>query len=189
MQKALERNLTNEQVMLFSISLQYNIGKFIKDPNAYHIILKFINLFSFFENHLEFIYSYISKHMFDIATNKSGCCAVQKIIELSNQSNKTLLLNRIVKLMIKLINEPQGNFVIGFVISLKNNKINKEIALKIIDNNLLYMSTQKFSSIMIEKLIESGGIEIRSLIISKIFTENYIEELIIDNNGCSSKLY
>lgn len=175
--------------MLFSITLQYNIGKFIKDPNAYHIILKFISLFTLFENRLEFIYSYISKNMYDIATNKSGCCAVQKIIELSNQSNKTILLNRIVKLLLKLINEPQGNYVIGFVISLKNNKINREIALKIIDNNLVFMSTQKFSSIMIEKLIESGGIEIRSLIISKIFTEKYIEDLLLDNNGCSSKYY
>ena len=68
--------------------MQYNINKFLKDPNAYHIVLKYITLFN--EKQLEFIYSYISKHMYEIATNKSGCCAVQKIIELSSQSNKMI---------------------------------------------------------------------------------------------------
>jgi len=134
--------------MLFEEIKKYSLD-LLKDFNGIHVIQKIVSTIPFLKN---FIFEILQEHIVAIATNKHGCCALQKCLELADKIHKECLTNSIIKNSIILMTDQFGNYVIQFVISLKEQSLISRI-IENFKNNIEYLSKQKFASNVIEKVI------------------------------------
>lgn len=93
----------------------------------------------------------MNKNIVAISTNKNGCCALQKCIDYADKNQKNSLIQNIIKNSIILMTDQYGNYVIQYVISLKDQILIEKI-IYTFKNNIEYLSKQKFASNVIEKV-------------------------------------
>lgn len=85
-QKLIE-NLRNEEIMnLFNLNLEKNIIHFSKDANGNHIIQKYLYTIKYPEN--QFIYDILTSNLYEIATDKHGCCVLQKSLDAADAEQR-----------------------------------------------------------------------------------------------------
>ena len=119
-----------------------------KDLNGIHVIQKIIKNIPVLE---KYIFDLAEENLVAIATNKHGCCALQKCLELADKTHKMSLIDIIIKNSIILMTDQFGNYVIQFIISLKDENYTREI-IRAFKDNIEYLSKQKYASNVIEKV-------------------------------------
>lgn len=136
------------------------------------------------------IIQFLKQNMLQIAVSKQGCCAIQKIIEEPDIPFKNQLINKIVKLSSKLVNDSQGHYVINCVVSIKNDKINYQILTKLMEENqIVLLCKLKYPAYVLEKLLDCSSLRIRSKLIESILkSKEVLIDVILNVNGISSKL-
>jgi len=170
-QKFLE--YTNDDFLKKNLT-QYALD-LLKDNNGYHIILKYSNL----QKKAEFIEKIIETHMLEIATNKFGCCAIQKYLQLYPSE---AIIKKIILHTEELIINIYGNYVIQFIISLNDQDYNMQIIEKF-KKNICFLSKQKFSSNVIERCFDHCLPSVKNILINYICEEKVVEELLLDMYG------
>lgn len=120
----------------------------LKDFNGIHVIQKIVTTITPLKF---FVYEILQEQIVATATNKHGCCALQKCLELADKIHRESLVNAIIKNSIILMTDQFGNYVIQFVISLKDQTLISRI-INTFKNNIDYLSKQKFASNVIEKV-------------------------------------
>lgn len=119
-----------------------------KDINGIHVIQKIIKNIPTLKS---YVYKVLEQNLVVIATNKHGCCAVQKCLEVSDKTIKGSLIDLIIKNSIILMTDQFGNYVIQYVISLREQNYIKAI-INTFKDNIEYLSKQKYASNVIEKV-------------------------------------
>jgi len=76
-----------------------------------------------------------------------------------------------------------GNYVVQYVIMLKDMNVNKFIAEEFLKMNIITISEQKFSSNVIEKCFDNCNDETKSNIIKEISHPEIVYHLLFDNYG------
>lgn len=164
-QKILDLLTENNQIksdLFFEEVRKYSLD-LLRDFNGIHVIQKIVTTIPSLKI---FVYEILQENMVAIATNKHGCCALQKCLELADRVHKESLIDAIIKNSIILMTDQFGNYVIQFVISSKDQTIISRI-INSFKNNIEYLSKQKFASNVIEKVI----------VHFKIFT-NYLKKFL-----------
>ena len=180
-QKIFERIINQEDLLnYYTLILTPYLKEFIFDANASHIIIKYTSLIQSPKN--DFIIKFLSDNIFELATKKHSCCALQKCIEFSNSKQKKFLLNAIANKSFGLFTDQFGNYVVQFVVNICDFEINKIIVL-----NLLYdipkFASQKFSSNVIEKCLDCCDEETKDLIVKKFCEQKLVQALLFDMYG------
>jgi len=68
-----------------------HVVKLSKDVNGNHIIIKFVCSISYPNN--SYIYEIILNSIYEVATDKHGCCVLQKCIEFANDNQMVNLFD------------------------------------------------------------------------------------------------
>ena len=91
------------------------------------------------------IFEEIKDNILYIAMHKHGCCVLQKCIEKANSEDKDKekLIESLINNCEVLISDQCGNYIIQFIISLKNDKVNEK-GVSILIGKLEEYSKQKF---------------------------------------------
>jgi len=85
-QKLIE-NLRNEEIMtLFNTRLEEHLIELSKDANGNHIIQKYLYTIKYPEN--QFIYDILTANLYEIATDKHGCCVLQKSLDAADTEQR-----------------------------------------------------------------------------------------------------
>ncbi len=113
-----------------------------------HVIQKILKSIHALKN---FIFYLAEENLVAIATNKHGCCALQKCLELADKTHKSSLMDIIIKNSIILMTDEFGNYLIQFVICLKEQNYITAI-INTFKDNIEYFSKQKYASNVIEKV-------------------------------------
>jgi len=151
------------------------------DENANHIIQKFIFNIKFPYNN--FVYEEIYKNFIYIALTKYGCCVIQKCLIHGNKEQKEKVIFLILKYTFSLIGAQFGNYVYQSIILLNEVETIKKI-IEIIKHKLILLCNEKYSSNVIEKLLEIQNKNIVNNIIEKLTnSEQKIMELITNKYG------
>ena len=174
--------LNNDNLIKTFMNLIKPITKeIIIDINGSHILLKLINLNNSYVNNI--IFSEIYDNILIIVTYKHGCCVLQKCIEKSNENEKKKLFECLIKKGKQLICDQCGNYIIQYVISLKNDELNKQIV-NILNQDLEQYSKQKFSSNVVEKILECCSNDIcNDIIMTLKNNEKIILSILFDQFG------
>ncbi len=133
--------------ILYEVIKKFTI-ELLKDANGIHVIQKIIVSIPEIKT---YIYELLNKNIVAISTNKNGCCALQKCIDFADKNQKVLLIQNIIKNSIILMTDQFGNYVIQYVITLKDQILIEKI-INTFKNNIEYLSKQKFASNVIEKV-------------------------------------
>lgn len=85
-QKLIE-NLRNKGIMkLYNKKLEEHIIELSKDVNGNHIIQKYLYTIKYPEN--QFVYDIITANLCEIATDKHGCCLLQKSLDAADAEQR-----------------------------------------------------------------------------------------------------
>ena len=172
----------NLEILLktFMNIIKNNIRKIIIDINGSHIILKLINLNNTFVNQI--ILKEISDNILPISMHKHGCCVLQKCFEKINNEERKPLINNLLKNCKELISDKCGNYIIQFIISFNDENIMKFIN-DILITDIENFSKQKFSSNVVEKILEKAPDTICKVLIKSLKDENIILSILFNKFG------
>ena len=172
----------NLEILLktFMNIIKNNIREIIIDINGSHIILKLINLNNTFVNQI--ILKEISDNILPISMHKHGCCVLQKCFEKINNEERKPLINNLLKNCKELISDKCGNYIIQFIISFNDENIMETIN-NILITDIENFSKQKFSSNVVEKILEKAPDNICKILINSLKEENIILSILFDKFG------
>ena len=170
---------TPELSNMFFNMIKPHIIPLLKEMHGAHIINKLVNLNPRYSNEINKI---ILNNCCSLATNRHGCCFLQKIMESPDSSLKNELIKNLIDNIFVLIIDQFGNYVIQSILLLNNNKYASAIVLKIADSTPYY-SKHRYSSNVIEKCFDFCGKNERNILINKLYSPEIISELILDEHG------
>ncbi|CAI4454562.1 CQS_1a_G0017520.mRNA.1.CDS.1 [Saccharomyces cerevisiae] len=146
----------------------------INDLNGNHVIQKCI--FKFSPSKFGFIIDAIveQNNIITISTHKHGCCVLQKLLSVCTLQQIFKISVKIVQFLPGLINDQFGNYIIQFLLDIKELDFYLLAELfNRLSNELCQLSCLKFSSNVVEKFIK------------KLF--RIITGFIVNNNGGASQ--
>ena len=149
------------------------------DKNGNHVFQKIIRLFPKTKN--DFIYNQLNQSAIEICKLKQGATILQTALKYANESQKSSLLHTILDDISTLINDEYGNYIIQFILDLKEKEYN-EIIFTYITKNTVSLSKKKFSSNVIDKsIIQDDELSIK--LIKHMIDSKVIPEMIKDQYG------
>ena len=157
-QKALEKldesNYENFETEELNTIIQNLIDKHLFplcfDKNGNHVFQKIIRLYPKTKN--DYIYKQLNQSSIEICKLKQGATILQTALKYSNESQKSSLLHTILDDINTLVNDEYGNYIIQFILELKEKEFN-EIIYNYLIKNTLSLSKKKFSSNVLDKSI------------------------------------
>lgn len=180
-QKVFEKIISIDYLLKYYTKLLIpNLKAFIVDPNATHIIIKYVSLVQSPGN--DFIIEFLSKNVYEIATQKHSCCSLQKCIEFANPVQKHYLLLAIANVSYGLFTDQFGNYVVQFAINACDFEINHIIVVNFL-KDFKRFSSQKYSSNVIEKSLDCCDDHTKQLIVEKLCDYNLVYSLLFDMYG------
>ena len=152
----------------------------IIDINGSHIILKLMNLKNKYINSV--ILNEVCDNILNISKHKHGCCVLQKCIEKIDVNERKPLIDNLLNYCKELISDKCGNYIIQFIISFNDEKI-MEVINNILITDIENFSKQKFSSNVVEKILEKAPNKICKDLITSLNNEKIILSILFDKFG------
>ena len=139
-----EENLLREAIQNNLLELSYN-------SNSTHVIQKIICTIN--ENNRQYINIFIFENILKLCKDVNGICIIKKFI---SENNSIIIRNEIIKLLIEncleITQDQYGNYVIQHAIE-NFGFVNCYNLIRIIYKNVVFLSCQKFSSNVIDKIV------------------------------------
>ncbi|KAG8368681.1 hypothetical protein BUALT_Bualt15G0071000 [Buddleja alternifolia] len=176
-QKLIETLKMRQQILLVISALEPGFLALIKDLNGNHVVQRCLQCFTTEDS--KFIFVAAAKYCVDIATHQHGCCVLQRCISHSNGELREALVAEISANGLLLAQDAYGNYVVQFILELKIPSAASKLASQF-EGNYVHLSTQKFSSHVIEKCLVVCNDEDRSKIIHELLSATYFEQLLQD---------
>lgn len=178
-QKIIDYVDTKNEVDSIRAAFKPNIVVLIQDPNSNHVIQRCLHKLSFQDK--QFIYDAVTEgdNLVKIATHRHGCCVLQRCIDHASTSQKLQVVNDVIKHVFTLVQDPFGNYVVQYVLDLNIQNVPKRIA-ENLKGCFVNLSTQKFSSNVVEKIMQSGSQEAISVIVAELVAYPEIATLLQD---------
>lgn len=178
-------NNVNENIIhsfLFSF-FNKRIHSLIQLNNYIYIVINLVLKLGYPKN--DFIYMELINEFKTFAYNRQGCILIQNLFPLGNEIQKINLLNKIIEQYNELIVDKYGHYLFKYLLYKEANqeKYYFQILNKII-NDVKKYTNNKYSSVVIERLLDSSNSIIIDKIIEKICrNENDIVELLYHAYG------
>lgn len=171
-QKAI-RCLPQEDVCKLMREFHDQVLSFIHDPNGNHVIQRCIQVMSSFaksysnsgntdlasslSDQIQFIIDDIISNIELLSSHRYGCRVVQRVIENCVDSQKSVVLEKIIDCHAKLVVDQYGNYVVQQVLACGSDDHQDAILKSVTDNGVLFrMSKHKFASNVVEAVLVHG---------------------------------
>ncbi|GAB1227679.1 hypothetical protein ENUP19_0349G0006 [Entamoeba nuttalli] len=168
-----------EQNMLINVISPYVI-ELIFDSNGNHVIQECLKTFGKSDNGFIFDAIVSDGNLVKVATHKHGCCVVQRCIDYGNRQQLITLIDEIVKNSLVLVKDAFGNYVVQYILNVDIVGVIIDVTKMLLDD-LIDLSMQKFSSNVIEKLVRSDEIEARQMIFDRFLQIKDVTKLLQDS--------
>eukprot|EP00268_Persea_americana_P059224 TRINITY_DN7245_c0_g1_i1.p1 TRINITY_DN7245_c0_g1~~TRINITY_DN7245_c0_g1_i1.p1 ORF type:complete len:811 (-),score=137.71 TRINITY_DN7245_c0_g1_i1:311-2743(-) len=176
-QKLIDTLKIQRQISLVVSALKPGFLDLIKDLNGNHVVQRCLQCLSNEDN--KFIFDAAAKYCVDIATHRHGCCVLQRCIFYSTGEFRKNLVAEISANGLLLAQDDFGNYVVQYILELKIPFATVNFISQF-EGNYVHLSTQKFSSNVVEKCLKVFGEEPRSRIIHELLSSSRFEQLLQD---------
>ncbi|CAL9179919.1 unnamed protein product [Musa hybrid cultivar] len=176
-QKLIDTLKTRQQIVLVISAIQPGFLDLIKDLNGSHVLQHCLESFAAEDN--KFIFDAATEHCVGIATHRHGCCVLQKYIAHSTGDHLAKLVAEISANGYELARDPFGNYVIQYVLDMKNPLAVANLVAQF-EGKYVQLSTQKFSSNVVEKCLKTFGEDDQATIIVELLSVSHFEQLLQD---------
>ncbi|KAK9289370.1 hypothetical protein L1049_007525 [Liquidambar formosana] len=179
-QKVIETIRTPEQFSMVVTSLKPGIVNMIKDINGNHVAKRCLQCLM--PRYIEFLFEAVTGHCVELATDRHGCCVLQKCLSYSDGEQRHHLMCEIISNALTLSQDPFGNYLVQYVFDLKLSWATAEV-LNQLEGNYGYLSMQKYSSNVIEQCLSNAGEEQLSRIIEELINNSQLDQIMQDVYG------
>ena len=162
--------LTIQRSHELSEAIRNNVYELSVNIHGNHVVQTCLDIL-IKDEHKEPIYQTVIKNSLKIAQDKQGCCVMQTCLKTGSLQQQSQLINEVVKNVKELINDQFANYVVSEVINFNDQAINLEIT-KIISQNLLTYCTSKYSSSVVEILLNNSNTECQQIIFDVFLDKN-----------------
>ena len=164
-QNIIEELGSKNEKNIFYLGIKNYIDNFAYNIYGARILEKIL---AYFEDEFKKeIIEYICENFLELAYNNNGICLVKKILLMTHKKELHIKLKKLVfDNALNLIVHQYGNYAIQIIIENSDETDLKEI-LEIYENKYIFLSNQKFSSNVMERILEK----------SEKNLENYINEI------------
>lgn len=151
------------------------------DPNGTHVLQKIILTVK--EEKLDYIFYPCFEKLTELALDSNGLCVIKKIITRFNTPEKReLLISKLSENCVQLVQSPYGNYAIQQAIDHWSNEELHSVYTNLYDN-LLQLSMQKFSSNVIEKVLDRADDEMLVQYAESLTEDETMKSLVKSNYG------
>lgn len=178
LQKMIEYVATPTQIDMIIEALGGAVVEMIQDLNGNHVIQKCLNHLS--AKDAQFIFDSVGANCVAVGTHRHGCCVLQRCVDHATGVQKGALVEHIIADAYALVQDPFGNYVVQYIIDLQEAAFNEPLCRQLA-GNISYLSRQKFSSNVIEKILRSCSSESKHMLIGEINTQPELERLLRDS--------
>lgn len=162
-QKALEVIDVDQQANLVK-ELEGAVMKCVKDQNGNHVIQKCIERVP--PHLVGFIVDSFMGQVYSLATHPYGCRVIQRILEHSHDPQNPIL-EELLRCTISLVQDQYGNYVIQHVLE-HGKRRDKSMIVSKMKGQVLQLSQHKFASNVVEKCVEYGTPQERTVMLEEI---------------------
>lgn len=151
LQKLIESPLSNAAKTIISDELRRDVVLLVQDANGNHVVQKV--LIKFEPRLTDFIYDELVQHFASVATNKHGCCVLQRALDHGAVAQAGKIVDSVVRSHGALVQDQFGNYVVQYVLEMPGFQEQKiRIGEELLPNSM-HLARQKFASNVIEKCI------------------------------------
>ncbi|XP_051132486.1 putative pumilio homolog 13 [Andrographis paniculata] len=176
-QKLIELLTTRQQIAMIIPILKAGFLTLIKDLNGNHVIQRCLECFSYEDK--EFIFVAAMKHFVEIGTHQHGCCVLQRCIYHATTEHFENLITEASENALLLAQDAYGNYVVQFILERKNTFATAKLTSRF-EGKYVQLSTQKFSSHVVERCLLVANNELRAKIIRELLSTSYFDQLLQD---------
>ncbi|TPX50553.1 hypothetical protein SeLEV6574_g00860 [Synchytrium endobioticum] len=173
-QKLLDVLGNPDQIRKVVLALSTNVVALMKDLNGNHVIQKCLSRMS--PENTQFIYNAATENCVDVATHRHGCCVLQRCIDSASEPQKVQLVNEISRNALVLVQNEFANYVVQYVLEKAPSHVN--VVSQQLLGNVFPLSSNKYSSNVIEKCIKLADAEAREAMIAEILYPEKLEHLV-----------
>lgn len=166
--KALEHILVDQQAILVK-ELENHVLKCIKDQNGNHVIQKAIERVP--SEYIRFIIDAFFGHAHSLATHAYGCRVIQRLVEHCEEPCRSAIMRELHSCAQGLVADQFGNYVSQHIIE-HGSPEDRRRMIDIIRSQLLFFSSHKFASNVVEKSLIFADDEQRQLIMFELIRRN-----------------
>ncbi|XP_047313607.1 pumilio homolog 12-like [Impatiens glandulifera] len=179
-QKVIETLRTREQFSMVVSALKPGIVTLMKNTNGNHVAQRCLQYLR--PEYIEFLFEAATAHCIELATDRHGCCVLQKCLGLSSGVQKAQLICQITSNTPLLSEDQFGNYVVQFILE---NQIMwaSSCILEQLEGSHGYLSMQKYSSNVVEKCLKFGGEERQANIINELINNPRFDQIMQDPYG------
>ena len=174
----------NENIFAFLTSFFDKRIIYLINSNDYiTTVINFVQKIGYPKN--DFVFSEIKEEFKKYATNRQGCILIQNLFPLGNETQKQNFFGEILDKYNDLIVDRYGHYLFKYLLFKAENgeKYYSPILNKIVYNLKKY-TNNKYSSVVIERLLDSSNEDIKNKIIDIICkNENDVVELVYHSYG------
>ncbi|KAJ4875375.1 Pumilio-like protein 12 [Raphanus sativus] len=179
-QKIVETVKRQEEISVIVSALRHGIVTLMKNVNGNHVV----------QRCLQYLLPYCKKilfgaaitHCVELATDRHGCCVLQKCIGHFEGEQKDRLVLEIISNSLLLSQDPFGNYALQYVFQLHLEWAINEI-LEQLEGNYTELSMQKCSSNVVEKCLTLADDKHQARIIRELVTYGRLDQVMLDPYG------
>ncbi|KAL8275129.1 hypothetical protein Esti_001008 [Eimeria stiedai] len=132
---------------------------------------------------IDFILEAACEHCVQIATERHGCCVLQRCCEAASGPLKERLLSEVSSNALLLSQDPFGNYVVQHILRHDHARVGSAI-IEQLRGHVRELSEQKFASNVVEKCLLWGEAEQRAQLIEELLEEpQELQELVLHAYG------
>ncbi|OMH83485.1 Pumilio domain-containing protein [Zancudomyces culisetae] len=181
LQRLLDLLNTPAQFTLVATLLKESVLTLVCDVNGNHVVQKSLSKFP--QNHVSFIYSTMAANCRLVASHRHGCCVFQKCLDLASSGyQQQQLAMAIIQNALFLVQNPYGNYVVQYLLDMDRVEYFESLIAQF-SPHVTSLSTQKFSSNVIEKCIKKKTSIHKRLFISKFLSFDVLDVILNDCYG------
>lgn len=180
LQKMIEYVVQPDQTTDVVNALQGHVVAMIQDLNGNHVIQKCLNHIK--ANNLHFIIDAVAESCYAVGTHRHGCCVIQRCIDHATGAQKATLVRSITDEALRLVEDPFGNYVLQYIFDQRVDAFTAPLCHRFL-GRLYALSSQKFSSNVIEKCIRIADNQSKHLMIEELLSNPDFEKLVDHSYG------
>lgn len=151
--------------------------RLVTDLNGNHVVQRFLHVCTPAMN--QFIFDAVCESIIAVATNRHGCCVLQRCVDSASEFQREALVTCIVDNAVALVQDAYGNYAVQYVLDLNLPAVNARLG-HIFTQQIVALSEQKFSSNVIEKCLQQNQPEVQEVMIREVAKPRNLAEMLVD---------
>ncbi|KAI4383654.1 hypothetical protein MLD38_009463 [Melastoma candidum] len=179
-QKIVEILKAPEQLSVLVSSLKPNILILMKNANGTHVAQHCLRFLP--HKYMEILFENVATNCIELATDRHGCCVLQKCIAHSSGEQRLRLTHAVVLNSRILSQDEFGNYAVQYILD-KNEARAAEDVITRLAGHFIDLSMQKYSSNVVESCLKLAEEEHREYIVQELIQSPRLDQVLQDPYG------